>query len=119
RSSLVVQQLSPELGETRRVVARERDVLQPKQARILSRSRGRESYPTQKGFPSGSRMIVNVMFVPTFVSTTDAPAAISRSISASRSSVAKSRWMGYESGRDFSWRWKRKRGRPSFGGRVT
>src|SRR5258705_7004690 len=33
------------------------------------------SYPTQKGFPSGSRITVNVMFVPTFVSTTDAPAS--------------------------------------------
>ena len=34
-------------------------------------------------------MIVNVTFVPTFVSTTDAPAAVNRSISASRSSVPK------------------------------
>jgi hypothetical protein len=36
-------------------------------------------------------MIVNVMFVPTFVSTTEAPAPVNRSISSSRSSVPKSR----------------------------
>ncbi len=59
-------------------------------------------YPTQNGFPSGSRMIVKVTFVPTFVSTTDAPAAVRRSISASRSSVEKSRWIGYDAGLDFS-----------------
>jgi len=47
-------------------------------------------------------MIVNVLFVPTFVSMTDAPAPVSRSISASRSSVPKSRWIGYDAGRDFS-----------------
>ena len=69
----------------------------------LSRSaRHSADYPMQNGLPSGSRMIVNVTFVPTFVSTTDAPAAVRRSISASRSSVARSRWIGYDAGRDFS-----------------
>ena len=51
-------------------------------------------YPTQNGFPSGSRRIVKVRFAPSFVSTTDAPARSSRSTSAFRSSAAKSRWIG-------------------------
>jgi hypothetical protein len=68
----------------------------------VSAARRSALYPTQNGFPSGSRMIVKVTFVPTFVSTTEAPAAVRRSISASRSSVAKSRWIGYDAGRDFS-----------------
>jgi len=46
-----------------------------------------------------------------FVSTTEAPSPLNRSMSASRSSLRKSRWMGYEAGCDFSRRWNRNRGR--------
>src|SRR6476620_6203024 len=55
---------------------------------------GLPGYPTQNGFPSGSRRIVKVRFAPSFVSTTDAPARSRRSTAASRSPVPKSRWIG-------------------------
>ena len=48
-------------------------------------------YAQQNGFSSGSRMTVHVRSPLVFVSVTVAPAAVSRSISASRSSARKSR----------------------------
>jgi hypothetical protein len=54
-----------------------------------------------------------------FVSTTEAPSPLNRSMSASLSSVRKSRWIGYEAGRDFSRRWNKNRGRLVSVSRVT
>src|SRR6266487_4330380 len=56
----------------------------------------RRSYSTQKGFDSGSRMTVHVRSESDFVSSTFAPSPVSRSSSRSRSSVRKSRWIGYD-----------------------